>query len=126
MCASQRKVKVTCVSLEKLKDAYTLLRQFKEHRLLAGTEINNGQIELFRLLCADLIPTEEFAVERLESLILRIAKVDTVWNKKSQVTIDAIYALREAGKTKDAITRVSEFVAECPSVWYCNIVKSIH
>lgn len=113
------------MSLEKLKDAYALLRQFKEGRISVGTEINDEQIELFRLLCADLVPTEEFSVEQLERLIVKVATADSTWNQKTQLTISTFYALQEAGKTKEATVKVSEFVAECPSVWYCNIVESL-
>ena len=108
-----------------LKDAFTLIAEFKRGQMPPGGLINNEQIELLRLLCKDLLPTEKFAEIGLGQLIEKIALADTEWNQKTQLVIDEFYVLRESGKSAEARERQKIFLDKCPSAWYHSIVESL-
>lgn len=109
----------------KLKAAYALIWKFKEGRFAAGSEMTAAQVDLLRLLHADLFPGEEISEEDWGALVSRIAKADTDWNHQTMMVTDAVYSLREAGKHQEAEARKQAFLDSCPSAWYRGIVKSL-
>lgn len=113
------------MSQSKLEAAFALIADFKRGQILPGSAISDQQVELLRLLCEDLLPNERFSVDRLSELIEKIARADSEWNRRTQLAIDEIYVLREAGKDAEARHRQRGFLQECPSVWYKAIADSL-
>ena len=108
-----------------LGDAFTLIAEFKRGQMVPGGLINDEQIELIRLLCEDLLPTETFSAIGLGQLVEKIALADTSWNHKTQLVIDEFYVLRESGKGAEARALQKIFLHKCPSAWYRGIVESL-
>jgi hypothetical protein len=106
-----------------LKEAYTLISDFKRGAFSEGLEITAEQQRLIQLLSKDLqVQSEGLA---LEQLVQQVAKADSVWNKRTMAVIDRFYTLRDAGNLAEAESERSAFADECPSAWYCGIVNSL-
>jgi hypothetical protein len=108
-----------------LERAFALIREYKQGDIIPGADITDQQIELLRLLCGDLLPTETFSIDRLSDLVMRAAHADTLWNRRTQYVVSEIYSLKEANKNTDAEECRREFLAQCPSVWYRDIVEAV-
>lgn len=108
-----------------LQSAFELIARYKLGEIPPGTTVDDAQIGLLKLLCADLLPDEKFSLEGLDVLVLKIAKADTKWNKECQIAISNIYDLRLAGKNNEAEQARNAFVSACPSSWYQEIIESV-
>lgn len=109
----------------KLQAAFALIADFKRGHMTPGAPISDEQIDLLKLLCEELQPSEKFSTEKLEQLVERIARADTEWNRKAQLVIDEFYVLRESGKLAEAQQCRSSFLGKCPSAWYRGIVAAL-
>ena len=106
-----------------LKDAYTLIADFKSGALPEGSEITAEQQRLIHLLSKDLqVQSDGLA---LDQLIQQVARADSVWNKQTMAVIDRFYRLRESGNFAGAESERVAFTGQCPSAWYCGIVNSL-
>jgi hypothetical protein len=114
-----------CVSHNNLRSAFELLSDFKSGQLEPGAEISDEQVVLLDLLCKDLLPSEIFSLDHLESLIHKMACADSEWNRKCQITIEYFYSLSSVGKIAEADKIKNEFIGSCSSAWYRGIVDSL-
>jgi hypothetical protein len=108
-----------------LRAAFAMLREFKQGSMTPGASISAKQLELIRILCSDLLPEEKFSMNRVDDLIIQIARADTLWNRRAQMAVNEIYSLRESAKAEDASQQRQTFLNECPSAWYRAIVEAI-
>jgi len=108
-----------------LQRAFELIARYKLGEIPPGIVVDDAQIGLLRLLCADLLPDEKFSLDGMDILVLKIAKADTKWNKECQIAISTIYDLRLAGKNNEAEQARNAFVSACPSSWYQEIIESV-
>ncbi len=113
------------MSQNNLRSAFKLLSDFKSGQLEPGTEISDEQVVLLDLLCKDLLPSEIFSLDHLESLIHKMACADSEWNRKCQITIDRFYSLSSVGKIAEADKIKNEFIGSCSSAWYRGIVDGL-
>lgn len=113
------------MSRSKWQTAFALIADFKQGKMTPGAAISDGQIELLKLLCEDLLPGEQFSVDRLEQLIEKVARADSEWNHKTQVVIDEFYVLKEVGKDEEARRCRRSFLEACPSAWFRGIVENL-
>jgi hypothetical protein len=103
--------------------AYRLIADFRRGAITPGSEITKEQRRLIELLASDLdVPTKGVP---LEDLLLKVAKVDSLWNKRTVHLIDSFYVLRGQGKQDQAERERATFLQRCPSVWYCAMVSSL-
>jgi hypothetical protein len=105
--------------------AFELISEFKAGRFGSGSDVSARQLQLLKLLRADLLPNETALDADLGHLILRVADEDTRWNHRTMDVIDAIYSLRSDGKPEEADSLQQKFLRECPSQWYRDIVDAV-
>lgn len=108
-----------------LSSAFELIARYKLGEILPGTIVDNAQICLLKLLCADLLSDEKFSLADMDVLVLKIATADTKWNKECQIAISNIYDLRLAGRSNEADQARNAFVSACPSSWYQEIIEGV-
>lgn len=60
-----------------LQSAFELIARYKLGEILPGTTVDDAQIGLLKLLCADLLTDEKFSLGDMDVLALKIAKADT-------------------------------------------------
>ena len=101
-----------------LTEAYKLIYDFK-----LGVAILKEHEPLIYLLSKDLgISNDGLSNEELVQLV---ADADSLWNKKTQTTIDQFYSYYKYGNIEQAENLRLQFVQNCPSIWYCGIVSSL-
>jgi hypothetical protein len=110
---------------ERLSAAFELIYEFRDGRFVPGAEISLNHLELLRLLSEDFFPSEKFDPDLLGELLPRLARTDSLWNKRTMALTDEFYVLKEAGKPEAAEKRRKEFVDACPSAWYRAIASSL-
>jgi len=108
-----------------LSSAFALIARYKLGEILPGTTVDDAQIGLLKLLCADLLSDEKFSLADMDVLVLKIATADTEWNKECQIAISNIYDLRLAGRSNEADQTRNAFVSACPSSWYQEIIEGV-
>lgn len=108
-----------------LEKAFTLIREYKQGSFASGEDMTDEHVELLRLLCSDLLPTETFSTDRMGDLVMQVAHADTLWNRRAQHAVSEIYSLREASKVNEAEECRQAFLAQCPSIWYRDIVEAV-
>jgi hypothetical protein len=109
---------------DELEPAFALISDFKGGKFAKGSAISADDAELLWRLRADLLPKETALDADLARLVARVAEADTRWNRRSMETIDAIYRLRSQDKDEEASTLRQQFLDECPSAWYRQIVDA--
>lgn len=113
------------MSQEKLASAFRLIYDFRSGQFKAGDEISVEQLELLQLLQEDLLPGESFDPSVLDTLIPRLAQIDSLWNKRTMSLADEFYALQAGGSEAEAEQLRSSFMNSCPSSWYRGIAGSL-
>ena len=108
-----------------LTSAYAMIREYKEGKFHAGSEITSSQLQLIEALSADLLPEEAFDLNRIEDLLPVLARADTSWNHRAMAAIDEFYAYQSTGRLREAEEARAAFIAQCPSAWYKQIVTSL-
>jgi hypothetical protein len=107
---------------DELESAFALISDFKAGKCASGSEISVSDADLLKRLRADLLPNDAGLDADLARLIGRVAEEDTRWNRRAMETIDAIYRLRSQDKDDEASMLSQQFLDECPSMWYRQIV----
>lgn len=106
--------------MNRLKEAYVLLRRFKEGRVKFGRRMSKKEIEQLLLLKDDLLPGVQFleAKDSFSDLVIDIAKADSHWNRELQVALVSACQHNRASKVDVALLILKDFVLRCPSTWY--------
>lgn len=107
-----------------LEPAFALISDFKEGKCAAGLKISASDAGLLKRLRADLLPDDTGLDADLPRLVVKVADEDTRWNRRTMETIDAIYRLRSQDKAEEASALRQQFLDECPSRWYRQIVDA--
>lgn len=97
-----------------LQSAFQLLADFKSGCITYHIKINSEQICLLRILCEDLLSDQDFVMEDLNSIILKIMHADSLWNKRCQLAIGDFYFMRQSGRTNEAREIKKKFIEACP------------
>ena len=106
-----------------MNTAYALIYAYKSGAIEQGTEINQEQDRLIRMLAADL----DVATEGLDigTIVGRVAQADARWNRETMAALCDFHDRREAGSEEEAEAVRTRFLSRCPSVWYCGVLADV-
>lgn len=112
------------MKLSELEAAIELIDAYREGAFGVDKAVSDQQLNLLRLLRADLLPRNPELDNDMASLAPRLADEDTRWNRAAMEALDAIYSLRSEGREQEANLRQQGFLRACPSAWYRDVVEA--
>ena len=108
---------------DEMRAAYRLIYDYKSRRIEPGSPITVDQDQVIRMLAADL-EVESDGVD-IATLVGRVARADTRWNRETMAALADFHDLRAAGSADEAEVLRTRFLSSCPSVWYCAILADV-